>query len=90
MYTSLSLGRAPGPDILRPRQTLAGAAIRTLHAVGGRIRPILHRWRTNARARHARAALLTMSDHLLRDIGVSRLEILGPSAREQSAWGNRW
>jgi uncharacterized protein YjiS (DUF1127 family) len=56
------------------------AAIGTLHAVGGRIGPILRRWR----ARHARATLLTMPDHLLRDIGVSRLEILAPSAREQS------
>lgn len=77
MHTSLSLGRAP-------------AAIPSLHAVGDWLGRIFRHWRTNARAKQARAAFLTMPDHILRDIGVSRPESLAPSARAQASWGNRW
>lgn len=90
MNTSRSLGRAPGPDILRPRRTLGAAALRTLHLVGGWISRALRRWRANAQAKQARATFLAMPDHMLRDIGVSRRESLAPIAQEQSSWSNRW
>ena len=57
----------------------AGALIETIRfrGVGGAIRSVLDRARRRHDARRAAAQLLTMESHILRDIGVSRADVLG-------------
>jgi uncharacterized protein YjiS (DUF1127 family) len=72
VQTLQNLERVHGLDIPQP---LVLAAISAMSAACTWIVDNLARWRMAMQARRDHAALFTMSDHMLRDIGVSRHEI---------------
>lgn len=68
-------------------QMLADAAIGAISLVGDWTTFAVACRRARAQARRDRAALLSMPDHMLRDIGLSRQEIAFAYGKEQSLRG---
>ena len=85
-YASLTLPRVLGTDILWPRRPLGDVTIRALCALSDRVGLALRTWRAHVRAERDRAALVVLSDHLLRDIGISRHQIQNPVAGDRFSW----
>ena len=77
MPTQLTLVRATRPDISLPRAVSMNGVLRT---VLGRIRRAVRAWRAHRQADRDLKVLLAMPDDLLRDIGVSRDELLRANA----------
>jgi hypothetical protein len=86
MHKSLFLGHLPEPSGPRYWPSLGAVAILTLRAVRGWIGTAMRRRRANAKAKRARAAVLTMSNHKRRDFGTRRGEVVLPSAQLQPFW----
>jgi len=79
---SSSLGRICGPGFPQARMPLYEPTVGILRAVSAWLHPAMCRLQAKAQVKRDRAALLAMPDHMLRDIGVSRCEILSPLTRQ--------
>jgi uncharacterized protein YjiS (DUF1127 family) len=66
--------QSPGRSVGRPRHGSPGRALRALSGV---VAEVL-RWRE---VRKQRRALLALSDHLLKDIGISRVDAIREANR---------
>ena len=85
MRASLLVGSITGLDVLWPARTPEAAAFSTVRAVRGWIGRAVRGWGAIAQAERDRATLLALSDHMLRDIGISRHEILDSIAQGASS-----
>ena len=82
IHDSSLAGRMPAPDAQPLLRALAKATAHTLRALHDGLSLAIEYRNARARLRRDRAALLSMPDHMLRDIGMSRQEIVLPFARE--------
>ena len=70
---AISFGAATGRTQVIPQKVRRATVSRWLKATLSRIAATLHEWR---RRRRDRAELATLDERMLRDIGVSRTEVL--------------
>ena len=83
MQTSQAIIRLHGLDRSERRRTLAATVLTSLWTVFRRIAAIARHWRMARKARRDQNAFLAMSNHMLRDIGVARHDLLDLIAEEQ-------
>ena len=77
-----ALGHAHGMGVLQP---MARTAIELIVELAMRAARGIESWRAAARERRDIAAFNTMPDHLLRDIGISRSQLMH---MDQKEWRN--